>query len=157
MAQVSEMRKPAAILREIMQRRGQTNVDLARAVGISPRTLVNIISGNNSSRISRQKITDLCGEQIWPDVTISGHLIRVPCNTSIEFETAEQALKFAQAFGPNVTVGGRSVVFVLPTYFAVELPMDIRSKTKRTEPLPSAHETPQQGAKNRKLSASSSE
>jgi len=112
-----------------MQRRGMTPTDVARAVGISLRTFENILSGS-PSKIARQRISDLFGEEnIWPGMATAGHLVRFPAGSEIEFSDEDQSLEFAQFFGANVTVRGRSVVFSLPTRFSVQLPIhDYRNK-----------------------------
>jgi lambda repressor-like predicted transcriptional regulator len=125
------MNKPREIVLELLQRRGISRADLAQAVGISVRSLENVLSGY-PSKIARQRISALFGERnIWPGMATSGHLVRLPAGCEIEFTDEDQSLEFAKEFGANVTVRGRSVVFALPTRFIVELPIAITKQTNK--------------------------
>ena len=114
------MNKPWKKVREIMQRRGMRTADLARAAGISVGTLRNVGSGSSSSRRARQKITNLLATEFWPDIHISGHLIRMPAGAEIECASTEEAIQVARQFSSNVTVSGRAIYFVIPTRIVVQ-------------------------------------
>jgi hypothetical protein len=124
------MRRTAVKIRKIMRRWRVTAADVAPVVGINGRTFDNVVSGSSMSRKSRQKITDLFGEQIWPGVRPSGRLTRFPVGTEIEFDTEFQALQGARAFGSRVTVEGKTIRFALPTRVFVQFPMELQSKVK---------------------------
>jgi transcriptional regulator with XRE-family HTH domain len=128
------MIKPAELLREAMRERGTTPEDLARAVGISVRSLANLTSGSGKwpSRKSRRAVTDIFARRIWPDIpAVSGRLLRIPAGAEIEFDAAEQALEFARAFGASVTVQGRAVRFALPCRLSVSLPIASDRKNQK--------------------------
>ena len=121
------MNKPRQIVLEQMKCRGLSRAELASAVGVTARTLENVLSGMQSRNV-RQRLTDFFGlpEPIWPNIRTSGRLIRLPAGAEIEFETADQALEFAHGFGSNITIKGRSIYFVLPTRFTVQFPIKTR-------------------------------
>ena|ERR1700682_6345190 len=89
--------------------------DLARETGLSKGSVSNLIRGQAHSRAARQKITNFCGIQLWPDIPITECRLILPPGLEIELETEAEAICAAEEFCGFVKRAGRNISFIAPT------------------------------------------
>jgi transcriptional regulator with XRE-family HTH domain len=94
------MRTPATEkIKRAMAARGMGFEDLALAVGLKPRSLVNILNGSSRSRISQQAITNFCRIKIWPGLEVTERIVSLPDRTVIILPDDNSTLRFMQEAG----------------------------------------------------------
>jgi transcriptional regulator with XRE-family HTH domain len=126
---------------EILKQRDLPAREFADLIGISVRTLHNVACGNSKSLVARQRITNALQTVVWAGVEVTERLFTFSPGTEMEFPSAKAALDGVDELPPGVVKWtGKVLTFIQPTTFAIQIQPE---------------ET--QGAKNRNLSADSSE
>lgn len=78
-----------------MADKGVSVGDLAQAIGIKPRSLVNIINGSAQSRSAQQAITNfLQADKLWPGIHITQRIVSLPAGSTIFLQTHQAAKEF---------------------------------------------------------------
>jgi transcriptional regulator with XRE-family HTH domain len=113
-----------------LQSFGWTVKDLAKAIGRSPETVVNVLNGNFKSRPTRQLLTDFFGFKIWDGVEPSPSFlsIKLPAGTKLAVPTPEYAAAIAPHFGAESASAAGEIVFPGPVFVHLSQPAKPRAK-----------------------------
>jgi hypothetical protein len=89
--------------------------DLVRATGLRKGSVNNLIRGQADSRAAREKITNFCGVQLWPDIPVTERRVTLPAGLEIEFDTEREAISAEEEFHGFIRRSGRKLSFIKPT------------------------------------------
>jgi len=89
--------------------------DLMRETGLSKGSVNNLIRGQAHSRAAREKITNLCGVRLWPDIPVTEHRMILPAGLEIELETEAEATSAEEEFYGFIERSNRKISFIKPT------------------------------------------
>jgi transcriptional regulator with XRE-family HTH domain len=89
--------------------------DLARATGLGKGSVNNLIRGQAHSRAAREKITNLCGVKLWPDIPVTERRVILPAGHEIELDTEAEAKTTEEQLHGFVRRSGRKISFIKPT------------------------------------------
>jgi len=119
------MKRDSTRLAQLLAERKISMPALAAELGLSVRTVHNIACGNCTSRTARQKITNLLGLQLWPDVPVTARYFTYRAGTAIEFVNSPRLAKFHEAeCGDRVRREGNTITFLMPVTFAFEVELE---------------------------------
>lgn len=119
-----------------MKERGVTTATLAAGIGVSGRTIENILCENSTSRIARQKISDFLAADIWPNTKAQTAIGTIPESTVFLRLTRQQADDLHEKFPSSTRIVNSSQGFIVEFLEDTPAIISLKSLSSKPGPLP---------------------